>query len=61
MRPVIFLHIQFFFYYSFGIIKVERDSRGILPGKFAEDKSDTYFNFINGFSLGEEEIIDFSD
>ncbi len=48
-------------YYSFGIIKVDRDSRSILPGKFAEDKSDSYFQFLNGFSLGEEEIIDFSE
>ena len=32
-------------FYHCGILQIERDTRGILPGKFAESKSDSYFTF----------------
>ena len=45
------------YYIKLGIIKLDKTIHSILPGDFEENK---YLNFLPGFSLGPEKIIEFS-
>ena len=45
------------YYIKLGIIQLDKTIHSILPGDFEENK---YLNFLPGFSLGPEKIIEFS-
>ena len=45
------------YYIKLGIIKLDKTIHSVLPGDFEENK---YLNFLPGFSLGPEKIIEFS-
>ena len=46
-------------YYHMGVTEITQDTRSILPGHFAQSDNTT-LSFTKGFSLGPEEIIEFS-
>lgn len=47
-------------YYKMGVLKVKTDSRSILPSHFSQ-ADPTTLEFNPGFSLGPEEILEFSE
>lgn len=46
-------------YYKMGVLEITKDTRSVLPGHFAQKDNKT-LTFAPGFSLGPEEIIEFS-
>jgi hypothetical protein len=46
-------------YYHMGVTEITQDTRSILPGHFAQNDNTT-LSFTKGFSLGPEEILEFS-